>query len=236
MAEKQRIPHAQRHKLTASRGVLVLLALAQALQVGHSGYVYTGWIGGIIGGLIGAGITLSVTRAASNIGAVRKRGKARFALALVGLVGLMVLNPCLIYPGAYQTFDISAEWMLVMAAIAWAVAPDLSMVLTGAITGTGMFAKEEAEKSESKAEQAARIAKEEERRQKALRAQCEALIEQYRCTVPGCGWTAKIDELMKAKNPAASVRSALAGHTKNKHQRAYKMPIAQPVIGRKVEK
>jgi hypothetical protein len=130
--------------------VLALLATAQALQVGHSGYTYIGVIGGVIGGLIGAGITLSVTRAAANIGAVRKRGKARYNLALVGLVGLMAINPCLIFPGAYQTFDIHTPWMLVMAAIAWAVAPDLSMVLAGAITGTGMFAQEQQEPPQSK--------------------------------------------------------------------------------------
>jgi hypothetical protein len=117
-----------------------IAAIAQGLQVGHAGYVYLGVFGAMLGGVLGLAITVSTATAASRIGEVSRK---RRWLAIPALIVLLLLSPAAVAPAAYQTFAIGVPWLLVMASVVWAVAPDACMVLSGAIAGKSLVATEQ---------------------------------------------------------------------------------------------
>ena len=121
-----------------------IVAVAQGLQVGHAGYIYLGWFGAFLGGVLGLSITLSVANAASRLDGI---AKARKPMAYAGLVMLLLLSPLAVAPAAYLSFDIPVEWVLIMASVVWAIAPDACMVLSGAIAGKSLVQADDKPKS-----------------------------------------------------------------------------------------
>jgi hypothetical protein len=112
-----------------------VVAVAQGLQVGHAGWIYLGVFGAVLGGVLGLAITLSVANASSRISEISQKRKG---LARAGLISLLLFSPAAVFPAAYQSFQIGVEWMLVLASIVWAFAPDACMVLSGAIAGKAL--------------------------------------------------------------------------------------------------
>lgn len=114
-----------------------LAATAQAIQFTHAGYVLLGWAGIPIGLGIGATVSLSAAYAATRISDV---AKTRRPLSVAGLVTLMLISPACIAPASYLSFDgIGVEWVRILAAVVWAVAPDIAVVLSGAVAGKSLM-------------------------------------------------------------------------------------------------
>lgn len=114
-----------------------IAASGQALQFVHAGYILMGWWGALIGGILGATVNLSIANAASRIADV---AKSRRWLSYMGLGALFVLSPAMVAPSAYLAFGIiHVEWVRIGAAIVWALAPDASILLSGAIAGKSLI-------------------------------------------------------------------------------------------------
>jgi hypothetical protein len=113
-----------------------MAAIAQALQFAHAGYVYIGWIGAIIGTAVGVTVSFSVATAASRISDISQKRKA---LGYVSLITLLLISPAMIAPAAWLSFgSIPVPWARILAAVVWAAAPDLAIVLSGAIAGKSL--------------------------------------------------------------------------------------------------
>ena len=113
-----------------------LAAVAQAIQFSHAGFILLSWWGLLIGGIIGAVVSLAVATAASRVSDIAQK---RRRLAWAGLVALLVLSPLALAAPVYISFgDISPDWLRWVSACAWAAAPDLAIVLSGAIAGKSL--------------------------------------------------------------------------------------------------
>jgi phosphate/sulfate permease len=119
-----------------------ILALAQAIQIGHAGYILMGWIGAFVGGVIGAGVSFSVAYSGSQIASIN--GQKREKWANVAMFAMLTLSPLLITAAAYISFAIIPfEWLRWVTAGSWALAPDLSVFLSGLIAGRKLVASED---------------------------------------------------------------------------------------------
>ena len=120
-----------------------IAAAAQAVQFTHAGYVLFGLAGAVIGVIVGIVVSFSVATAASRVATI---AKSRRGLGWAALVVLLLVSPAAIAPAAYYAIEVSmAEWTRILAAVTWALAPDLAIVLSGAIAGKALVTVEEAQ-------------------------------------------------------------------------------------------
>jgi hypothetical protein len=107
-------------------------ALVQSGLFGIAGYHYfkIGIAGAVAGAGVGLVVNFSIATASSKISEVAKK---RQALSWAAFVLLCVISPIVI--------NASLGWSV--ATVAWSVAVDLSIVLTGAIIGKGLVKQEE---------------------------------------------------------------------------------------------
>jgi hypothetical protein len=118
-----------------------LAAFAQALQFAHAGYILASWPGLVVGISIGAVVSLSVASAASRIATI---AKVRKPLAYTGLIALLLVSPAAIAGASYTAFGIlTVSWVRTLTACAWALAPDLAILLSGAIAGKSLVVAEQ---------------------------------------------------------------------------------------------
>ena len=119
-----------------------IAALAQFLQFAHAGYILMDDMGIIIGGVIGGVVSFSVAYSGSQIASVT--GQKREKWANMATLCLLFLSPLAIAVPSYISFEviksIPLRWI---TAFTWALAPDLSILLTGLITGKKLVASEE---------------------------------------------------------------------------------------------
>ena len=114
-----------------------IAASGQALQFIHAGFILMGWWGALVGAILGVTVNLSIANAASRISDVAKN---RRWLSYAGLGALFILSPAMVAPSAYLAFGIlPIEWVRIGAAIVWALAPDASILLSGAIAGKSLL-------------------------------------------------------------------------------------------------
>jgi len=114
-----------------------IAALFQAVQFAHAGSVYFGPFGWVIGAIGGILSNLAVASASSRISGISDK---RRPLAYLLLSVLLLISPAAIAPAAYITASAVAWlWARVMIAIVWAIIPDLSIALTGAIVGKSLI-------------------------------------------------------------------------------------------------
>jgi hypothetical protein len=113
-----------------------LAALFQAVQFAHAGSVYFGPFGWVIGGFGGILTNLAIAGASSRISDISaKRKPLAYGLGIL----LLLVSPMAIAPAAFLTAAaVAMPWRL-MVAIVWAVIPDLSIALTGAIAGKSLI-------------------------------------------------------------------------------------------------
>lgn len=219
-------------------GTLLLYGAAvyQATQYAHAATLIDasplGQAGGFVAGLV---VNVSLAYAASRLPSLSSKTKdgkpgKRERLANAGVIGLLLLSPLLVAPANYATMQrdvLGGLWYLqALWAVLWASAMDIAIALVGFIDkslvaipaahgaptagagaeGAGVVRAHSARPAAHSAESAS-----------ALRAQCAALVTQYACTAPGCGWKPDIERLIASKNPAQSASAMKAGHTKNQH-------------------
>lgn len=111
-------------------------ALFQAIQFAHAGSVYFGPIGWLIGAVGGAITNFAIAAATSRLETISEK---RRPLANKLILGLFLISPMAIAPAAYISADrVTLTWVRIMVAIVWAMLPDLSIGLIGAITGKGL--------------------------------------------------------------------------------------------------
>lgn len=211
-------------------------AFYQATQYAHAATLIDpsalGQLGGFIAGLV---VNVSLAYAATKIPAMAahtKDGKPgkRERLANAGMIGLLLISPLLVAPANYATMQrdvLGGLWYLqAVWAVLWASAMDIAIALVGFIDKS--LVRTSAAQSERSADASAgsagavrahskRTAPHSAGSAGALSAQCGALVAQYACSAPGCGWKPDIERLMASKNPAQSASSMKAGHVKNQH-------------------
>jgi len=105
-----------------------LAALAQAVLFSIAGDGYFKAFGWLVGLLVGSVVSLSIASSASRISDIARNRKP---LAYVSFYLLMALSPSVI---ALSLVVPESPF----TAIAWAVAPDLSIALTGAVIGKSL--------------------------------------------------------------------------------------------------
>jgi hypothetical protein len=117
-----------------------LAAGFQAFQFSFAGSIYfgrPGWLIGAIGGIV---VNLSVAIAASRISDI---AKTRRPLAWTALAALMTLSPIAVGTAGYLAMPvIPIQWLRIATAVVWAVIPDASILLTGAVTGKSLVRDE----------------------------------------------------------------------------------------------
>jgi hypothetical protein len=125
-----------------------IAAFLQAVLFSFAGFVYFEWIGVLIGGMAGSVVNLAIAIAASKITTI---AQGRKPLAWVSLILLMVLSPIAVGPAAYLSLDVVTDntWRNILAAV-WAILPDASVLLTGAIVGKSLTANETDNKNDGK--------------------------------------------------------------------------------------
>lgn len=118
-----------------------IAALAQAIQIGHAGYILMGLTGVFVGGVIGACVSFSVAYAGSQIASLT--GQKRETWANVAMFGIMALSPLLVTAAAYISFYvIEIPWMRWVTAASWALAPDGAVFLAGLVSGKKLIKQE----------------------------------------------------------------------------------------------
>jgi hypothetical protein len=113
-------------------------AFVQAVLFGLAGYSYfdLGLWGAGAGLGVGAVVNLSMAVASSRVSDI---AKSRKPLAYLSLIGLFCLSPVIICS--------SLGWSI--ANLSWSLSADLSILLTGAIAGGSLIAKDQPAKSEA---------------------------------------------------------------------------------------
>jgi len=118
-----------------------LAALFQAVQFAHAGSIYFGPFGWVIGGFGGILANLAIASAASRISDI---STTRKPLAFSLGAALLLLSPLAIAPAAYISASaVTLQWARLMVSIVWALIPDLSIALTGAIVGKTLISSGE---------------------------------------------------------------------------------------------
>lgn len=117
-----------------------LAAIGQAILFSIAGDAYFENFGWLLGLFLGTVVNASLAVSASRIGEIAQKRKP---LAWISLVALFLLSPTII------CLSILAP-QSIFTPIAWAVAPDLAIVLTGATTGRSLLSHEEPAKPKAK--------------------------------------------------------------------------------------
>lgn len=127
-------------------------AIVQAGLFAIAGDRYFGPFGWLIGLGVGAVVNASLAVASSKVSDVAQKRKV---LAHVALVGMFLLSPLTITLSLFMPAS-------VLTAIAWAMSPDLAIVLAGAIAGKSLVQSSDSLKplSKSLSEKKSRSAKE----------------------------------------------------------------------------
>jgi hypothetical protein len=111
-------------------------ALVQAGLFSIAGSRYFESFGWLIGLGVGAVVNASLAVASSRVSDVAQKRKL---LAYLALVGMFLLSPITITLSLFMPAS-------VFTAIAWAMSPDLAIVLAGAIAGKSLVASEQVDK------------------------------------------------------------------------------------------
>ena len=121
-----------------------IAAIAQAIQIGHAGFLLMGITGVLVGGSIGSVVSLNVAYASSQIASIT--GQKREKWANPAMVGVLLISPLLVAAAAFYSFDtieiVSIRWI---TAISWALAPDGAIFLSGLIAGKKLVKPDESE-------------------------------------------------------------------------------------------
>lgn len=178
-------------------------ALFQAVQFAHAGSIYFGPFGWVIGGVGGILANMAVASAASRISDISDKRKP--LAYLLGSI-LLLLSPAAIAPAAYISASaVTLPWARVMVAIVWALIPDLSIALTGAIVGKSLISsgapQKPAQQSNSKAKKTAKQTS----RAKAMIAQIEC---RWQCGLSGTKAAMNAHSRFCSKNPANQFEQA----------------------------
>lgn len=204
---------------TFRKNPLVLLAaLVQSGAFALAGATYFGLFGWALGAVAGIVVNLSLALAASRIAEIAGKRKP---LAYTSLAALMLLSPVAVAPAEYVLLighvTLSQELCIVLALV-WSTLPDWAILAAGGVIGKSLVAVETALYQEGTADAVRRKSK---RTSDAVRDECAALVAQYACKEPQCGWSPSADALIASVQEGKSARSAAAsakaGHVKNKH-------------------
>ena len=185
-----------------------LAALFQALQFAHAGSVYFGPFGWIIGGVGGTITNLAIASASSRISDIaRSRKPLAYALGLI----LLLISPLAIAPAAYISASV-IEWDRVrfLVAVVWALLPDLSIALTGAIVGRTLISHDAtAQQTGSRTKQTAKT----KSRRGAMTEQIEC---RWQCGRSGTRAAMNAHSRFCGKNPARQFEQAAKANNKEK--------------------
>jgi len=215
---------------TFRKNPLVLLAaLVQSGAFALAGGVYFGPFGWALGAMAGIVVNLSLALAASRIADIAGKRKP---LAYTSLAALMLLSPVAVAPAEYVLLignvALSQELCVVLALV-WSTLPDWAILAAGGVIGKSLVAVETAVQTAPHQEGTAvalrrngiRTAVALRRTAAEVRNECAALVAQYACKEPQCGWSPSADALIASAQDGKSARSAAAsakaGHVKNKH-------------------
>lgn len=214
--------------ITIEKIILFLAACFAAYNYGLAGGYIEGTkfsIGGLTAGIV---VNISLAIAASRFGSIH--GNKRTMQAQLAFWGMVFLSPSLISPVIFYRLPETFLTPLLRVAwsIGWPLVADLAIVLAGAVSGKGLIALGEPSAAQSVssagtgAPSAEGSAAKKKRSADAVRTQCGALVAQYACKEPQCGWSPSLDALIASaqsgKNPKNSAASAKAGHFKNQHK------------------
>jgi hypothetical protein len=140
-------------------------------------------------------------------------GHKRVRQALISFAVMMLLSPVIVAPVIYarlpETFlgwsPLRALW-----AIAWALVPDLAIVLAGAVTGKSLIALS-APQAANPAEQPANL----RRRSANSTAQTSQAAKLYECNWPGCEWsTVQSVAVQRGGDPQAALAAHMSHHNR----------------------
>jgi hypothetical protein len=163
-------------KLIELKHLPFIAALFQAIQFAHAGSIYFGPFGWVIGGIGGILTNLAVASAASRISDISQKRKP---LANLLMVILLLLSPAAIAPAAYiSAAAVPWLWVRAMVAVVWAIIPDLSIALTGAIVGKGLISHEQ---TQSTAQQTGTSGKSKRKATAQQTSRARTMAEQIEC-------------------------------------------------------
>ena len=177
-----------------------IAALFQAVQFAHAGSVYFGPVGWAIGGIGGILANLAVASSASRISEISDKRKP--LAYLLGSV-LMLVSPCAIAPAAYITATaVALPWARVMVSIVWALIPDLSIALTGAIVGKSLISNGQQTKPKRTAQQSPSRGKKTAEQKSRAKAMIEQIECKWHCGLSGTRAAMNAHSRFCSKNPA----------------------------------
>lgn len=177
-----------KHKILDPRNLPYFGAIVQAVLFSVAGNVFFPYFGWLIGLGVGAVVNWSMALASSRVSDVAKNRKL---LSYGALTLLMCLSPVVICS--------TLGWT--MATFAWALAPDLAILLTGSIVGKGLVA--EIKPKEAKPKRTKPATKPEP-------AEEEPAKPAYVCKVAGC--TAKPFATQSALNAHGRKHKSVVGY------------------------
>jgi len=150
-------PNKTQHRFDVGKALLIGAAAFQSYQFGRALGIYdpNGWnikgvnIGGLILGLI---VNISIAWASTQLPSIN--GKNRIKSAWTAFYVLMFLSPALVAPAMYMIYIDKMFWVLAAAlAFGFAIAPDLTITLSGFIAGKSLIpaqaTQSETQKSQS---------------------------------------------------------------------------------------
>lgn len=207
------------------------------------------YIGGVLMGLTIAGGLAFVTHQIGGLRPFTEKGKPviRFWGALLMDILIMTASGVLLPPyvrvltpqvlrgeigGALPAWSIVAVLVgdLIIVAIALVDVKAAGFTRSGTPQKGRSTTARKGKKAEERrtAKEEKRIADAEKRTAETMRAQCAAIAQDHRCTVPECGWTPVVDKLIavasQGKDPKQSASSARAAHARHYHYTQTKSP------------
>lgn len=119
-----------------------LAALAQFVQFAHAGFILGGFVLSIVGGLIGAVVSFSVAYTGSRVASVMAQKREKWVNA--GTLFVLLISPLAIIAPVHYSFSIlENEYWRWITAGAWVLAPDITILLDGLVTGKKLVASED---------------------------------------------------------------------------------------------
>ncbi|HCR70914.1 MAG TPA: hypothetical protein DIW23_05685 [Anaerolineae bacterium] len=211
-------------KITIFHLILFLAALYTSYNYGLAGGVveeknYS--IGGFILGLI---VNFSLAIASAKYGSVT--GEKRTKQALYSFGGLIVLSIFLISPAIFYSLpkDFLNPILRGFWAFAWAAAPDIAIILCGAVIGKNFFSVDpgaEKPKSEKTTDGKGGAPQSKKRTPPEVRTEAEEVAKRFACKIAECKWSPPVDDLIKVKmsggNMIASANSKHGNHVRYEH-------------------
>lgn len=182
-----------------------IAALFQAVQFAHAGSIYFGPFGWVIGGIGGILANLAVASAASRISEISDKRKP--LAYLLGSI-LLLLSPMAIAPAAFISASaIALPWARLMVAIVWALIPDLSIALTGAIVGKSLISNGQPQ-PKSTAQQTKSKGKRTVQKTSRARAMAEQIECKWHCGLSGTKAAMNAHSRFCSSNPANQFQKA----------------------------